>query len=92
MNIKISLPISELNDVPQFDEDVSMGPQIFQLLKCINHFNIIKTYVEKKDFVSSILKEIKWRHAKKPLTIFIFKILCVGKKHGLLHLHNLTIV
>ena len=50
MNIKISLPISELNDVPQFDEDVSMGPQIFQLLKCINHFNIIKTYVEKKRF------------------------------------------
>ena len=23
MNIKISLPVSELNDVPQFDEDVS---------------------------------------------------------------------
>ena len=50
MNIKISLPISELNDVPQFDEDVSMGPQIFQLLKFINHFNIIKTYVEKNRF------------------------------------------
>ena len=51
MNIKFSLPVSELNDVPQFDEDVSsdipMGLQIFQLLKFINHFNIRKTHVEK---------------------------------------------
>ena len=50
MNIKLSLPVSKLNDVPQFDEDVSMGPQIFQLLKFINHFNKIKTHVEKNKF------------------------------------------
>ncbi|NRB21427.1 hypothetical protein HRU45_01660 [Candidatus Dependentiae bacterium] len=85
--MKISLPVSELNDVPQFDEDVSMGPQIFQLSKFINHFNIRKTHVEKKDFVSSIFKEINGA-MQKTTTISIFKILGVGKKHGLLN--NLT--
>ena len=88
MNIKISLPVSELNDVPQFDED--MGPQIFQLSKFINHFNIQKTHVEKKiDFVSSILKEINGA-MQKTTTISTFKILGVEKKHGLLQ--NFTIV